>query len=158
MNVYQMPVHICQKSHPSHILWKILTRLFSIGRWAKLNIHKTCPYILILKCLIHFGNFSRHYHLGILEVKYCPRWMGTSFSAKVNLSELGVWPNQPRKVYSSYPDLWQKPTLRFTTAMSARPRLPRGRTLRERGLRDDRVQDRQVVSVEVKVQHDLQLL
>ena len=64
VNVHRMPGHIPRKTIP----WNLLLNLFSIGRWGQLLERKTCPHVLIQKCLILLASFQ-----GMLTSSFC-RW------------------------------------------------------------------------------------
>ena len=68
VNVQGMLVHIPQKWHPIHIPQILKSSLFSIGRWGKLQVCKTCPHVPIKKCVIIFGNLEFRHNIWLSEI------------------------------------------------------------------------------------------
>ena len=78
-------VFIARNAHPVYISRNWMSSLFSYGRLTTFHIHKICPHVRKLKCLVGFWQILRNGHISI-------QWLGTLFSAKANFSEMGLCP------------------------------------------------------------------
>ena len=83
VNDHRVQVHIPRKWQPHHIPRNLIARPNAFM--------KTCPCVLLQKCLIIFGAFSRNHHLVIFWGEILLWGMAFSFLVKVNFSDMGKW-------------------------------------------------------------------